>query len=76
MENTNKAGPTHFFQIVSPCFPAFPTFWNVASARELDFTAQMIWWYCAVVHLKGNIGLSLDCSLTELLVIAKPNPVE
>jgi len=57
-ENTNKVGPTHLFQIAS-CFLAFPTFRNVASVRESDFTAQMIWWYCAVAHLRGNIGLVL-----------------
>jgi len=26
-------------------------FWNVASARERDFTAQMVWWYCAFAQL-------------------------
>jgi len=40
-ENTNKVGPTHLFQLAS-CFPVFPTFWNVASALESDFTAQMV----------------------------------
>jgi len=25
---------------------------NVASAQEWDFTAQMLWWFCAVAHLK------------------------
>jgi len=49
-EYMNKVGPTHLFQIPS-CFLAFPTFWNVASVRESDFTAQMIWRYCAVSHL-------------------------
>jgi len=57
-ENTNKVGPTHLFQIAS-CFLAFPTFRNVASVRELDFTAQITWWYCALAHLRGNIGLVL-----------------
>ena len=30
---------------------------NVATAREWDLTAQMVWWYCAcaVAHLGGNI---------------------
>jgi len=28
-------------------FRASPIFWNVASARELDFAAQVVWW-CAV----------------------------
>jgi len=61
-ENTNKVGPTYLFQIASPCFLAFPTFRNVASVRESDFTAQMSWWYSAVVHLRGtmdwrNIGV-------------------
>jgi len=22
------------------------------SAREWDFTAQMVWWYCAFAHLR------------------------
>jgi len=25
--------------------------WNVASARERDFTAQMVWWYSAIAQL-------------------------
>jgi len=41
-ENMNKVGPTHLFQVAS-CFPVFPTFCNVASALESDFTAQMVW---------------------------------
>jgi len=45
-ENTNKVGPTHLFQTAYPCFLAFLTFQNVASVRESDFTAQLIWWYC------------------------------
>ena len=28
--------------------------WNVASAQECDFTAQMLCWFCAVVHLRGT----------------------
>jgi len=28
--------------------------WNVASAREWDSIAQMVWWYCAIAHLGGN----------------------
>jgi len=55
-ENTNKIGPTHSFQIASPCFLAFPTFWNDVCEREPDFTAQMIRRYCAVAHLRGNTG--------------------
>jgi len=66
-ENTHKVGPTHLFQIASPCFPAFPTFRNVASVQESDFTAQMIWWYYAVAHLTGNIGLVLG------MVVVKQN---
>jgi len=58
-ENTNKVGPTHLFQIASPCFLAFPTFWNVASVGESDFTTQIIWRYCEVAHLRGNIVLVL-----------------
>jgi len=58
-ENMNKVGPTHLFQIASLCFLAFPTFSNASSVRESDLTAQMIWWYCAAAHLRGNIGLVL-----------------
>jgi len=58
-KNANKVGPTHLFRIASPCFLAFPTFWNVASVRKSNFTAQMIWRYCTVAHLRGNIGLDL-----------------
>jgi len=28
--------------------------WNVVCAQEWDFTAQMLWWFCAVAHLRGN----------------------
>ena len=30
--------------------------WNVVSAQEWDFSAQMVWWYCAVAYLRRNIG--------------------
>jgi len=40
---------------IASCFPVFPMFWNVASARKGDFTLEMVWWYCAVTHLRGNI---------------------
>ena len=30
---------------------------NVASAQEWDFTAQMLWWFCAVAHLGGNTAV-------------------
>jgi len=49
-ENTSKAGPTHLFQIAFPCFLAVATFRNVASVRESDFTAQMIW--CVTAQLR------------------------
>ena len=29
--------------------------WNVASTKEWDFTAQMLWWFCAVAHLEGTL---------------------
>jgi len=58
-ENTNKVGPTHLFQIASLCFLALPALWSVPSVPEPNFTAQMIWGYCAVAHLRGNIGLVL-----------------
>jgi len=25
--------------------------WNVASAQECDFTAQLVWWHCAFAQL-------------------------
>jgi len=28
--------------------------WSVASARERDFTAQMVCWHCAVAYIRGN----------------------
>jgi len=28
--------------------------WNVTSAREWDFTGQMVWWHCAFAQLGGN----------------------
>ena len=30
--------------------------WIVGSARERDFTAQIVWWHCAIAHLGGNTG--------------------
>ena len=30
--------------------------WNVVSAREWDFAAQMIWWCCAAAHLRESVG--------------------
>ena len=30
----------------------------VASAREWDFTVQIVWWYCAVSHVRGRGGSS------------------
>jgi len=26
--------------------------WNAASAKEWDFTAQILWWFCAFAHLR------------------------
>jgi len=46
---------THFIQIAS-CLRAFPLLWNVASAREWDFTAQQFWWSWLFAHLRGNIA--------------------
>jgi len=45
---------THFIQMAS-CLPAVPLLWNVASARERDFTAQQFSWSCVFAHLRGNI---------------------
>jgi len=36
---------------------------GMLQVREKDFTAQMIWWYCAVAHLRGNIGYILVLTL-------------
>ena len=44
-----------------PCFRTFPMFWNVASAREWDFTAQMVWWCCAAARLR-----TLEGTLAEI----------
>jgi len=30
--------------------------WNVASAKEKYFAAQILWWFCAVALLTGNTG--------------------
>jgi len=35
---------------------------NVANAREWEFTAQTVWWCWAVVHLRGNIGPHITSS--------------
>ena len=34
----------------------FPLLWNVASAREWDFTAPQFWWSWVFVHLRANIA--------------------
>jgi len=34
----------------------FPLLWNIASARECDFTAQQFWWSWVFAHLRGNIA--------------------
>ena len=34
----------------------FLWFWNVAIAREWDFTAQQFWWSWIFVRLRGNIA--------------------
>jgi len=45
----------HFIQIAS-CLHAVPLLWNVASAREWDFTAQQLWWSWVFAHLIGSIA--------------------
>ena len=37
--------------------------WNVASAQERHFTAQMHCWFCAVAHLRGNTGHQGVCAV-------------
>ena len=75
-ENTKKVGPIHLFQIASACLFALPTFRYFPSVRESDFPAQMIWWYCALAHLRERwTVVRLACSQTERLVIVRPNPV-
>ena len=54
---------THFIQI-SSCLPAVPLLWNVASAREWDFTAQQFWWSWAFAPLRGNIADEWRCKWT------------
>jgi len=36
---------------------------NVASAQECDFTAQMLWCFCAFAHLRGNSGHQGVCAI-------------
>jgi len=43
---------THFIQIAF-CLPAVPLLWNVASAREWDFTAQQFSLSCVFAHLRA-----------------------
>jgi len=43
----------HFIQIAS-CLHAVPLLWNVASAREWDFTAQQLWWFCGMLQVREN----------------------
>jgi len=47
-----------------PCFRVFPMFWNVASG--CDFTAQMVWWFCAFAHFRAVVqtrGPRTTCGL-------------
>jgi len=37
--------------------------WNFASAQEWDFTAQMLCWFRAVAHLRGNTGHQGVCAI-------------
>ena len=37
--------------------------WNVASAQEWDFTAQMLWLFYAFAHLRGNTGHQEVCAI-------------
>jgi len=46
---------THFIQTAF-CLRAFPLLWNVASAREWDFTAQQFWWSWVFAPLRRNIA--------------------
>ena len=52
---SNYEQNTHFIQIASS-LRAFPLLWNIASAREWDFTAQQFSWSCVFAHLRGNIA--------------------
>jgi len=40
--------------------------WNVASAQEWDFTAQMLWWFFAIAHLQKEQSWSPG-SLRDLI---------
>jgi len=53
---------THFIQIAS-CLRAFPLLWNVASAREWDFTAQQFWWFWVFARFTGTL-LTMQCKWT------------
>ena len=52
---SNYEQNTQFIQIAS-CLPAVPLLWNVASAREWDFTAQQFSWSCVFAHVRENIA--------------------
>jgi len=51
---------THFIPIASS-LRAVPLLWNVASAREWDFTAQQFWW--SWVHLRTFEGTLLTMQM-------------
>jgi len=50
---TNKIHISFKYLLV---FAQFSMHWNVASARERDFTAQQFWWSRVFAHLRGNIA--------------------
>jgi len=52
----------NFIQIAS-CLRAFPLLWNVASAREWDFTAQQFWWSWVFANSEGTL-LTMQCKWT------------
>jgi len=44
-------------------------FWNVASARD-EISAQMVWWFCAVVHFRGSINCKKCALLASMLLFS------
>jgi len=52
-----KIRTKHTFHSYSSLFSVeFRLLWNVASAREWDFTAQQFWWSWVFAHFIGNIA--------------------
>jgi len=64
-QNTKKIAFT-FNSNSFPCFLVFPLFWKCC--KRWDFTAEMVWWYCAVAHFWGSIGCK-KCPLLAAMLL-------